>query len=83
MEYKIPKDVTITRKDLCMKLSEMKDKLQAEWLTDAENIMGTTISYSDVIDSLLEPLIEADITQEGRFEGSKGLAGKKIMYKVK
>lgn len=55
------------------------------------------ISFSKVIDSLfqrianlesenkliLEGTKEVTINQEGRFEGSKGLAGKTIIYKVK
>ena len=41
-------------------------------------------SHNDVINRLIQNRVinEATINQEGRFEGSKTLAGKKISYKV-
>ena len=79
----VTKSVNIVRKDLCETLENMKLQLQA----DMDKIkLGTTISYADLIDSLLEAKaeqIEVLITSEGRFEGSKALAGKTIFYQVK
>ena len=44
-------------------------------------------SFSDVIDKFLHPksnnLQEAEVNPEGRFPGSKTLAGKTIIYKIK
>lgn len=79
----VTKCVNIVRKDLCETLENMKAKMQADM--DAVKI-GTTVSYADLIDSLLEAKgkqTEVTITQEGRFEGSKTLAGKTILYQVK
>jgi hypothetical protein len=81
MENNTIKPITIVRKDLCLMLKKAKDKMQHDIASFDE--LGTTISYADVIDSMLEHLNEVVITQEGRFEGSKALAGKTILYRVK
>ena len=39
-------------------------------------------SFSEVLDGLLEPLNQATVNNEGRFEGSKSLAGKRIEYRI-
>ena len=44
---------------------------------------GKLFSYSDLIETFLVPTQEVTINQEGRFEGSKTLAGKTIIYRVK
>lgn len=79
----VTKSVNIVRKDLCETLEIMKAKMQE----DLDKIkLGTTVSYSDVIDSFLAAQgkqTEVLITPEGRFEGSKALAGKTILYQVK
>jgi predicted CopG family antitoxin len=81
----ISKQITI-RDDLYNKIKDLKEAPGCDEL-----------SYSKVIDSLyqkianlefenrliLEEITEATINREGRFEGSKGLAGKIIIYKVK
>ena len=77
------KQITIVRKDLCETMENMKAKLQAE----ADQVkLGTTVSYADLIDMLLanqNDHIEVVVNQEGRFEGSKSLAGQTISYRVK
>jgi len=80
------KPLTI-RDDIYEKLTAIKNK-------ESDN---SAFSYSDTIDYLFDQieqfakesqkivnsLQEATINQEGRFDGSKALAGKKIIYKVK
>ena len=79
----VTKAIRIVRKDLCKTLEGMRAKLQEEVNHDEEM---TSITYADLIDMLLDAYkghIEVLITKEGRFEGSKSLAGQIISYKVK
>ena len=78
------KNIQITRADLRDKLEAARIKIQ----TDIDRTgIKTTITYMDVIDSLLSTgtitPIEVIINPEGRFEGSRALAGKTIFYQVK
>ena len=79
----VTKAIRIVRKDLCKTLENMRAKLQEEVNHDEEM---TSITYADLIDMLLDAYnshTEVLINKEGRFEGSRLLAGQTISYRVK
>ena len=63
----------------------IRDDLWERWNREKDQDGLTSLSFSEWIDSLIERgsgLQVTTINKEGRFEGSKGLSGKRIEWRV-
>jgi hypothetical protein len=68
------------------KLTTVRDDLYKRWKDEQDQDGLTSLSFSDWIDMLVAQgsgLQVTTINQEGRFDGSKGLAGKRIEWRIR